>query len=56
MATKSIYKNINIKDKKLAKGLVNALEHTSFNAGKDIQLTKAVKELKKSDLRNYFKF
>lgn len=54
MATKSIYKNVNIKSKDLTKGLLNALEHGMGKKAKEVIFTKAVEEVKGEDIKKYF--
>ena len=46
MATKSIYKNVNLKNKTLTRGLVLALENAMDKKGKEVQLQKAFEEVK----------
>lgn len=40
MATKSILKNIDIKDKKLGKSLLSALENASGKSSKEVEMTR----------------
>ncbi|BBK75861.1 hypothetical protein [Clostridium butyricum] len=54
MATKSICKNVNLKDKTLTRGLVIALENASNKQGKEVQMSKSVKEIKGKDLLKIF--
>ncbi|MFR1823121.1 MAG: hypothetical protein ACLSXJ_07115 [Clostridium saudiense] len=54
MATKSIYKNVNIKSKDLTKGLINALEYGMGKKAKEVIFTKAVEEVKGEDIKKYF--
>lgn len=54
MATKSIYKNVNLKSKVLTKGLVEALEHAEEKKGKEVQLKKCFEEVKGNDLKTLF--
>lgn len=54
MATKSIYKNVNIKGRDLTVGLVNALENAKNKKSKEVTITKSFQELKGDDLRKYF--
>lgn len=55
MATKSILKNINIKEKKLGKSLVIALENAAGKHSKDVQLTRTYEEVQSDKLRMIFK-
>ena len=54
MATKSIYKNINIKDKKPGRALVTALENAKEFKGKEVVLTKKCQKIKKDQLKEFF--
>ncbi len=55
MATKSILKNINVRNRRQVRELVNALEHASEWHGKDVQMSRTVSELKdKEDIRKFF--
>ena len=55
MATKSMLKSINIKNRSQAKKLVNALEHAQVNRGKKVIMNRSVVEVKKEDLAKLFK-
>lgn len=52
MATKSILKNIDIKDKKLGKSLVIALENAAGKHAKDVQLTRTYEDVWGDKLRS----
>ncbi len=52
MATKSILKNVDIKDKKLGKSLVIALENAAKKQAKDVQLSRTYEDVKGYTLRN----
>lgn len=52
MATKSILKNIDIKDRKLGKSLVIALENASKKCAKDVQLSRTYEDVKGDKLRS----
>lgn len=52
MATKSILKNIDIKDKKLGKSLVIALENAAGKHAKDVQLTRTYEDVRGDKLRS----
>lgn len=54
MATKSIYKNIVIKDKKLTNNLVFALENAEQKRSKDVKLSKSFREIKKEQIKELF--
>lgn len=54
MATKSICKNVNLKNKTLTRGLVTALENASKKQEKEVQMSKSVKEIKRKDLLKIF--
>lgn len=52
MATKSILKNVDIKDKRLGKSLVIALEHAAGKHAKDVQLSRTYEDVRGEKLRN----
>lgn len=52
MATKSILKNVDIKDKKLGKSLVIALENAAGKHAKDIQLSRTYEDVCGDKLRS----
>lgn len=52
MATKSILKNVDIKDRKLGKSLVIALENASQKRAKNIQLSRTYEDVKGDRLRS----
>ena len=54
MATKSIYKNINIRTKETCRRLANALENASDKQAKDVVFSKKVREVKKEDIKKLF--
>lgn len=54
MATKSISKNITIKDKYFARSLVSALESASNKKSKKIVLEKKCREVKGEDIKKLF--
>ena len=54
MATKSILKNVDIKDKKLGKSLVRALEHASEKHSKNVQLSRTYEDIRTEKLRSIF--
>ncbi|MDD3268468.1 MAG: hypothetical protein PHX14_04040 [Syntrophomonadaceae bacterium] len=51
MATKSIYKNVVIKNKQLSKNLASALENSQNKSSKHIQLSKSCSEVKKGQIK-----
>lgn len=51
MATKSILKNVEIKDKKQGKALVIALESAAGKKSKDVQLRQAYEDVSGEKLR-----
>lgn len=55
MATKSILKNVDIKDKKLGKALVIALENASNKHSKDVQLSRTYEDIRGDKLRSILK-
>lgn len=55
MATKSIYKNINVKDKKFGHALISALENAQNKKAKDVQLSRTFSEANKRQLEDIFK-
>ena len=58
MATKSFLKNVEIKDKKLARKFVDALsaaeEKSAENSNKNIELSRDFVELKAEELKDFF--
>lgn len=52
MATKSILKNVDIKDKKLGKSLVIALENAFGKHAKDVQLSRTYEDVRGEKLRD----
>ncbi len=55
MATKSIFKNIVIKDKILSKKLVLALENAKEKESKQVVLSKSYHEVKKGQIEDIFR-
>ncbi|MDR2006663.1 MAG: hypothetical protein LBP78_05405 [Acidaminococcales bacterium] len=55
MATSSILKNVNIKDKHLAQKLVNALENAKNKQVKDVAMRHPVEDVKGEKLKQLFK-
>lgn len=51
MATKSILKNVDIKDKKLGKSLVLALENAANKRCKTVQLSRTYEDIRGEKLR-----
>lgn len=54
MATKSILKNIHIRDKRAAWNLVNALENAKKKKGKEVILSKNLNEIKGEKIKEFF--
>jgi ribosomal protein L30E len=54
MATKSILKNISIRDKSLCKSFVQALENAENRQAKKIVLSKSCRELTREQIKKYF--
>lgn len=52
MATKSILKTIDIKDKKLGKALILALENAANKQAQDVQLSRTYEDVKGEKLRS----
>ena len=56
MATKSILKNVSITDKRLAKGLLSALENAEKKQSKMVELKRRLEEIKGKDIRKVLDF
>lgn len=54
MATKSILKNVNIKDKKTAEQFTVAMENAHKKKAKAIKTTRGVSEASREDIRRMF--
>lgn len=54
MATKSILKNITIKDKKTARNIAEALVDSKIARYKDKEISKESKEINGVDIRDFF--
>ena len=54
MATRSILKNIVFKDRKFCHSLISALEHSKDQKGKEVKLTRQVRNLDKDDIIKIF--
>ncbi len=54
MATKSIYKNVVIKDAQLKKNLVLALENAQNKTSKPVQMSKPCRNIKKEQVKEFF--
>lgn len=52
MATKSILKNVDIKDKKLGKSLVIALENAAGKHSKEVTLSRTYEDVRGEKLRS----
>lgn len=55
MATKSILKSVDIKEKKLGKSLVIALENAAGKRSKDVQLSRTYEDIHGEKLRSILK-
>ena len=54
MATKSIMKNIEIKDRKIGERFAEAIEAARTTTGKDVEYTRPCKEVKGKDVKALF--
>lgn len=54
MATKSILKNVDIKDKHLARSLISALENASKKKSKDISLSRTYSDVRGEKIKDIF--
>lgn len=54
MATKSLTKNIDIRDKRLGKNFINALENASGKKSKDVSFSRTVSELHGDSINKLF--
>lgn len=54
MATKSIYKDVRIKDPALCRRLVSALENAKSDKGKEVVFSKRVTTVKGEDINKMF--
>lgn len=54
MATKSILKNIDIKQKNLGRSLVVALENASGKTSKDVKLSRTYKDIRGDKIKEIF--
>jgi len=55
MATSSIYNSIKVQDKKFCTKLVDAMEQSHACKGKEVVLSKSVKELNQDQIKEIFK-
>lgn len=55
MATKSILKCVDIKDKKLGKSLIIALENAADKHSKEVHLSRTYEDVRGEKLRSIFK-
>lgn len=51
MATKSIIKNVDIKDRKLGKSLVVALENAAGKSSKNVTLSRTYKDVRGTNIK-----
>ena len=56
MATKSILKNVSITDKRLAKGLLSALENAEKKQSKTVELKRRLEEVKGVDIKEVLEY
>lgn len=56
MATKSILKNVDIKDKKLGTSLVVALENATRKKAKDVTLSHTYSDIHSEEINGFFNF
>lgn len=54
VATKSIYKNVNIKSRPQCRNLITALERAHKYRGEEVTISKMVREVKKEDIKQLF--
>lgn len=54
MATKSILKNVYIKDRRTARRLVSALENASGKSSQIVALSRSTKDLDKDEIQKIF--
>lgn len=54
MATKSILKNIDIKNQKLGKSLIRALEKASGKTAKNVELSRMYRDIRGDDIKKVF--
>ena len=54
MATKSILKNVDIKDKKMGSAIVSALENASNKRGKEVVLSCGFREVRGTEIKRIF--
>lgn len=55
MATKSILKNVNIRDKKLGRNFVNALEEAQSKKNTEIKLEKDFRNVTQDEIKDLFR-
>lgn len=54
MATKSILKEVNLKNKKLAAQFVNTLDRAQYDRGKTVTYSRSVQDMKKDEVKKFF--
>ena len=54
MATKSIYKNISVKNKDFGRALISALENAHKKQAKDVQISRSFSEASKAQIKEIF--
>ena len=53
MATKSVYKEIRVKDKKFCRSIVSALENAQRKRGNEVVLSKSVRTIPKDSIKEF---
>ncbi len=54
MATKSIYKDVRIRDKHFGRSLANALENSRESKSKEVVFQRTPQRIEKSEIRKFF--
>jgi len=54
VATKSILKDVEINEKKLAEGLLSALDNAANKSAKEVKLQRQLREVKGEDIKRLF--
>lgn len=55
MATKSILKDVYIRDRKLARGFASALKNAENKSSKEVVLSRGLDEVKKEGIKAFFR-
>ena len=56
MATKSIFKDVKIREKRLGRGLVSALENAENKKAKEVHMSRKCSEVKGSCVKEIFEY